>query len=217
MKADTANTVRIVGGMRGTASGWDYDTSVLYSEVRVKDELLSGFPLYSQIMPLLDSGVINPFGPTTDPNALAETLTHVKDPNEPFRFSGIDQSGNTVNQDSPEFKGKPLIIDIMGTWCPNCHDEAPVLEKLYRKYHDQGLEVVGLSYEYVDDAPRNLKQIAIYREKFGIPFVVCVREHTKDSILANADARLANSPDREIETALGEIAKIARLRLEDTL
>ena len=68
---DTANTLRVIGGIKGTAAGWDYDTSVLYSEVRVKDELLSGYPLYSQIMPLLDSGVINPFGPTTDPNALA--------------------------------------------------------------------------------------------------------------------------------------------------
>ena len=105
-----------------------------------------------------------------NPNALAETLTHVKDPNEPFRFSGIDQSGKAVDQDSPEFKGKPLIVDIMGTWCPNCHDEAPVLEKLYAKYHNEGLVVVGLSYEYVDDTPRNLKQIAIYREKFGITF-----------------------------------------------
>jgi len=68
---DTANTLRVIGGIKGTASGWDYDTSLLYSEVRVKDELLTGYPLYSQIMPLLDSGVINPFGPTTDPNALA--------------------------------------------------------------------------------------------------------------------------------------------------
>jgi adenine deaminase len=58
---------------------------------------------------------------------------------------------------------------------------------------------------------------AAYKEKFGIPFVVCVREHTKDSILANADARLGNSVEQEIETALGEIAKIARLRLEDAL
>ena len=58
---------------------------------------------------------------------------------------------------------------------------------------------------------------AAYREKFGIPFVVCVREHTKDSILENADARLGNSREQEIETALGEIAKIARLRLEDAL
>ena len=58
---------------------------------------------------------------------------------------------------------------------------------------------------------------AAYREKFGIPFVVCVREHTKASILANADARLGNSVEQEIETALGEIAKIGRLRLEDAL
>jgi len=107
---------------------------------------------------------------TANPNALAETLTHVKDPNEPFRFSGLDATGKTLSQDSPEFKGKPLIIDIFGTWCPNCHDEAPVLEKLYRKYHDQGLVIVGLGYEYVDDTQRDLRQFEIYRQKFGITF-----------------------------------------------
>ena len=67
---DTANTVRAVGGIKGTAGGWDYDASVLYSEVRVKENLESGYPLYSKIMPLLDGGTINPFGPTTDPAAL---------------------------------------------------------------------------------------------------------------------------------------------------
>ncbi len=107
---------------------------------------------------------------TADPNALAETLTHVQDPNQPFQFSGLDSSGKTVNQDSPEFRGKPLIVDIFGTWCPNCHDEAPVLEKLYQKYRDQGLVIVGLGYEYVDDTQRNLRQFDIYRQKFGITF-----------------------------------------------
>jgi OHCU decarboxylase len=56
-----------------------------------------------------------------------------------------------------------------------------------------------------------------YHEKFGFPFVICVREHTRDSILASADARLAHSRELEVETALAEIAKIARLRLEDAL
>ena len=56
-----------------------------------------------------------------------------------------------------------------------------------------------------------------YRERFGFPFVVCAREHTKESILRVASERLRNSEDEEIRVALEEIAKIARLRLEDAL
>ena len=55
---------------------------------------------------------------------------------------------------------------------------------------------------------------ATYRERFGIPFVICVGEHDKASILAAAQERAGNDPDTEIETALREVAKIARLRLE---
>jgi OHCU decarboxylase len=58
---------------------------------------------------------------------------------------------------------------------------------------------------------------AAYRERFGFPFVVCAREHTKESILRVASERLNNSEDEEIRVALEEIAKIARLRLEDAL
>jgi 2-oxo-4-hydroxy-4-carboxy-5-ureidoimidazoline decarboxylase len=54
-----------------------------------------------------------------------------------------------------------------------------------------------------------------YREKFGFPLVVFVREHTPDSIIAWGRERLESSRDDEIETALGEIAKIARARLEE--
>jgi 2-oxo-4-hydroxy-4-carboxy-5-ureidoimidazoline decarboxylase len=56
---------------------------------------------------------------------------------------------------------------------------------------------------------------ASYRERFGFPMIVCVREHTKESILQNARDRLENSREEEVEVALGEIAKIARLRLHD--
>jgi 2-oxo-4-hydroxy-4-carboxy-5-ureidoimidazoline decarboxylase len=56
---------------------------------------------------------------------------------------------------------------------------------------------------------------AAYRERFGFPFVVCAREHTADSIIAAAQARLAHDADTEERTALAEIAKIAALRLDD--
>jgi OHCU decarboxylase len=54
-----------------------------------------------------------------------------------------------------------------------------------------------------------------YRERFGFPLVVCVREHTKDSILAWGRERLDNDAEQELDIALGEVLKIARLRLED--
>ncbi len=54
-----------------------------------------------------------------------------------------------------------------------------------------------------------------YRQKFRIPFIVCVRRHTKDSILRQYERRLQNAPEAELETALNEIVRIAALRLSD--
>jgi OHCU decarboxylase len=56
---------------------------------------------------------------------------------------------------------------------------------------------------------------AAYREKFDLPYVVCVRDNTKETIFAGAEGRLENTREEEIEAALGEIARISRLRLED--
>ncbi len=55
---------------------------------------------------------------------------------------------------------------------------------------------------------------AAYREKFGFPFIICVRLTDKQGILAAKERRLANDRDTEIATALDEIGKIVRLRLE---
>ncbi len=129
---------------------------------------------------------------SADPNVLAEGLTKVKDPQEAFHFSGVDEAGKRLDQSSLEFKGKPIIIDIFGTWCPNCHDEAPVLEKLYRKYRAQGLEIVGLAYEYSDDTARNLRQIGIYRAKYGLSYPLLLAGTTAEGQIAKTLPQLVN-------------------------
>ncbi len=85
-------------------------------------------------------------GVPTDPSA----HTRVKDPSEPLRFSFPDLQGKIVSNTDERFRGKVLLVNIGGSWCPNCHDEAPLLASLYRKYKSQGLEVVGLSFEEGD-------------------------------------------------------------------
>lgn len=59
------------------------------------------------------------------------------------------------------------------------------------------------------------EQNAAYKAKFGFPFVICARLNKKTAIIAGFEQRLDNSREQEIDTALGEIFKIARLRLED--
>jgi OHCU decarboxylase len=73
----------------------------------------------------------------------------------------------------------------------------------------------GLDRLSVEEVAEFTRLNGLYREKFGFPFVICARENKKESILAGFDARLRNSGEQEIATALDEIAKIALLRLLD--
>jgi OHCU decarboxylase len=84
-----------------------------------------------------------------------------------------------------------------------------------RSRHEQAS--AGLDRLRPDEYEAFTRTNEAYRRRFGFPLVVCVREHTKESILRLAAERLGNSEDEEIRVALGEIAKIARLRLEDAL
>jgi 2-oxo-4-hydroxy-4-carboxy-5-ureidoimidazoline decarboxylase len=56
-----------------------------------------------------------------------------------------------------------------------------------------------------------------YKARFGFPFIICARLNAKATILTAMQQRVGNSPDAEFNTALGEIEKIARLRLQDVL
>jgi thiol-disulfide isomerase/thioredoxin len=102
---------------------------------------------------------------------------HLRDPLEitradttPFRFSFPDLEGRLVTEKDARFQGKVLLVDIFGTWCPTCHDAAPVLTRLWRQYHDRGLEIVGLAYEVTGDPAIDGRQLRIFREKFDIPY-----------------------------------------------
>jgi thiol-disulfide isomerase/thioredoxin len=85
-----------------------------------------------------------------------------------FTFEDID--GNLVQLTDQRFEGKPVLINLFGTWCPNCNDEAPVLAKFYDKYKDQGLEIVGLAFEFTEDVQRDKKQLAVFKKRHGISY-----------------------------------------------
>lgn len=107
----------------------------------------------------------------------ANLHTTVKDPNAPFPFSFPDLNGRLVSNTDERFRGKVVLIVITGSWCPNCHDEAPFLEKAYEKYHGLGLEVVALSFEEADQLQNPTRLRALIKE-YGIKYTVLLGGET---------------------------------------
>ena len=97
--------------------------------------------------------------------------TSVKDAAEPFRFSAPDLNGKIVSNTDARFQGKVMLVNVTGSWCPNCHDEAPFLAELYRKYKSKGLEIVALSFEE-DDQLKNPERLRAFIKEYGIEYTV---------------------------------------------
>lgn len=105
--------------------------------------------------------------------------TSVADPSQPLRFSAPDLSGAVVSESDPRFQGKVLLVNITGSWCPNCHDEAPFLAELYRKYHKQGLEIVALSFEEADQL-KDPTRLRAFLKTYGIEYTVLLGGEPSD-------------------------------------
>jgi peroxiredoxin len=99
--------------------------------------------------------------------------TRMKDPSAPFAFSFPDLSGKLVSSTDPQFRNKVVIVAIGGSWCPNCHDEAPFLESLYKQFHAKGLEIVDLSFEE-DDQLKTLTRLHAFIQRYGLTYTVLV-------------------------------------------
>ena len=80
------------------------------------------------------------------------------------------------NTDS-EFHGKVVIVAVGGSWCPNCHDEAPFLESLYKQFHGQGLEIVNLSFEEGDQL-KDPARLRAFIARYGLTYTVLLAGDT---------------------------------------
>jgi thiol-disulfide isomerase/thioredoxin len=104
------------------------------------------------------------------PHLTPPTAVTRADMSGPFRFGFPDLEGRVVSGSDARFRGKVVLLDIFGSWCPTCHDAAPALVDLYRAYHKRGLEIVGVAFEVTGDSAQDAPLVRRYRDKFAIPF-----------------------------------------------
>jgi thiol-disulfide isomerase/thioredoxin len=106
-------------------------------------------------------------------------FTGVNDPGAPFQFAFEDLDGHRVANTDPRFRGKVVVVDVMGSWCPNCHDEAPFLQAMYAKYHKQGLEIVALDFEPADQLA-NPQRLKAFVARYGLTYTVLLAGEPKE-------------------------------------
>ena len=63
-----------------------------------------------------------------------------------------------------------MLVEIFGSWCPNCNDAAPLLGELHREYSGRGLEIVGLAFEMSGDPDRDRTFLRRYAERYGVEY-----------------------------------------------
>jgi thiol-disulfide isomerase/thioredoxin len=107
--------------------------------------------------------------------------TSVRDPSAAFRFSFPDLTGKIVSTEDPQFLGKVIIVSIGGSWCPNCHDEAPFLSELYKDFHARGLEIVGLMFENDPDPKVARPRVQSFVRRYGVQYPMLIAGTTQPS------------------------------------
>jgi len=103
-----------------------------------------------------------------------ESLTFLKPGYEKLDFSFPDLNGNMINNNDERFKDKVVILQIFGTWCPNCMDETKFLTQWYEQNKNRGVEILGLAYERKDDFEYASSRVKKMQERLnvGYDFVV---------------------------------------------
>jgi peroxiredoxin len=89
-----------------------------------------------------------------------------------FRFPDIDS--NLVSINDARFKNKVVIIQIMGSWCPNCMDETAFLSDFYNHNKQRGIEMIALAYEYSTDFHRSQKSLRKFQQRFNITYPMLI-------------------------------------------
>lgn len=85
-----------------------------------------------------------------------------------------------------EFAGSPRVIEIFGTWCPNCRDATELMVELERAYGPRGLRVVGLAFELTGDPRRDREQVALYAERHEVRHPILIGGTRDKSLAAKA-------------------------------
>ena len=111
----------------------------------------------------------------------ATALTFIKEGYEGFDFSFPDTDGNLVSLKDEQFKEKVVLVQIMGTWCPNCLDETKFYTNYVKKTKNPDVAFVALAFEYAPTKERAIASINRLVKGVGVPYPILLAQYGSSS------------------------------------
>lgn len=130
------------------------------------------------------TGQFNPAAELPD----AYKQTELKD----LKFIFPDLKGQNVALTHEKFKDKPIVVQIFGSWCPNCVDEMNFLIPWYLKNAKRGVEIIALAFERslsIEEATRQLLKV---QKKLNVPYLILQAGSTSEDVPADKLPGLKN-------------------------
>lgn len=162
------------------------DSRELQGNVQGDEFFLSGFtgssPAYVKGKITDDKTITGAIGAGTEPTRFSGTkdanaalpdaysLTFLKPGYDKLDFTFPDINGKQVSLSDEKYKGKVVIIEIMGTWCPNCIDQVQFLAPWYKENKAKGVEAIGLAFEAKDDLQFAQGTLAKLKNRYDIQY-----------------------------------------------
>ncbi|MFT5216276.1 MAG: thiol-disulfide isomerase/thioredoxin [Glaciecola sp.] len=104
------------------------------------------------------------------------TLTFINEGYDTFNFSFPDLKDNMVSLTDEKFKDKVVLVQLMGSYCPNCLDETKFYSKFYEENKDKGLEIVALAFENAKTKEKAIKRITRMKDRVGLNYEILIAQ-----------------------------------------
>ncbi|NRB63065.1 MAG: TlpA family protein disulfide reductase [Saprospiraceae bacterium] len=113
-------------------------------------------------------------------------MTKVREGQEYFRVVFEDEQGQIVDTDAPPYAGKPMFVQVFGSWCPNCKDEIELLVEWLQDNPEWPGEGLGLAFERYKDPKKSWKAIQTVQEKLNVPYTMVLAGNSSKSTASEA-------------------------------
>jgi len=108
-------------------------------------------------------------------------LTFIKEGYDKLAFTFPDAAGNQISLTDEQFKNKVTMVQIMGTWCPNCMDETKYYVDYYAKNKEKDIAFVALAFEYAKTPEKAFKSIERMRSKLKVEYPILMAQYGTSS------------------------------------